>query len=159
MITCTFEKGHTAHLRHVVVHAIVEKDGMLLLVRRAPDLTEGGKWSLPSGFLDRDETNEVCVVRELREETGWQGEVTQLFRIITSPTRRNDERQNIAFVYIVKPLVKVGEPDSESTDVAWAPIDTMKHNYPLDSLAFDHGESVGLYIKCRKKPFPLPLLS
>lgn len=158
MITCTFEKGHTANLRHVVVHAIVEKDGKLLLVRRAPDLTEGGKWSLPSGFVDRDETNEACVVRELREETGWQGEVLHLFRIITDPKRRNDERQNVAFVYIVKPHVKAGEPDSESTGVAWAPIATLEKDYPLESLAFDHGETIGHYQRHREKTLILPLI-
>jgi len=56
MINCTFENGNKASLRHVVVHAIVEMDGKLLLIKRSNELLEGGKWSLPSGFLDRDET-------------------------------------------------------------------------------------------------------
>jgi len=43
MIECTFESGSRASLRHVVVHAIVERDGALLLVRRAPHLSEGDK--------------------------------------------------------------------------------------------------------------------
>ena len=55
MVTCTFESGARAALRHVVVHAVVERDGALLLVKRAAHLTEGGKWGLPGGFLDRDE--------------------------------------------------------------------------------------------------------
>ena len=59
MIRCTFESGTAATLRHVVLHAVVEKDGALLLVRRAERLTEGGKWGLPGGFLDRDETLEL----------------------------------------------------------------------------------------------------
>ena len=159
MITCTFEKGHTTHLRHVVVHAIAEKDGKILLVKRAPDLTEGGKWSLPSGFVDRDETCDESVVRELFEETGWEGNVTALFRIITNPKRRNDERQNIAFVYLIKPIAMTGEPDNESTDVTWAPIATLEKDYPADTLAFDHGETMSLYLRYRVKPFPLPLLA
>src|SRR5207249_6056868 len=81
MITCTFEDGHAARLRHVVVHAIVERAGALLLVRRAPYLSEGGRWGLPGGFLDRDERLVDGVLRELREETGWTGEVRRLFRI------------------------------------------------------------------------------
>jgi hypothetical protein len=36
MITCRFENGAPAALRHVVVHAIIERNGALLLVRRAP---------------------------------------------------------------------------------------------------------------------------
>ena len=69
MITCTFENGKEASLRHrVVVHAIVEKDGKLLLVKRSQKISEGGKWSLPSGFLDRDETAAQAVLRELRRK-------------------------------------------------------------------------------------------
>ena len=52
MITCMFESGSPASLRHVVVHAIVERDGALLLVKRAPHLSEGGKWGLPGGSVD-----------------------------------------------------------------------------------------------------------
>jgi 8-oxo-dGTP diphosphatase len=74
MITCLFENGGRALLRHVVVHAVVERDGALLLIRRAPHLSEGDKWGLPGGFLDRDETLTQGVLRELREETGWTGQ-------------------------------------------------------------------------------------
>jgi len=81
MITCTFEHGSRAGLRHVVVHAVVERDGALLLVKRAKHLSEGGKWGLPGGFLDRDERLVDGVLRELREETGWTGEVRALLRI------------------------------------------------------------------------------
>jgi hypothetical protein len=44
MGTCTFESGARAALRHVVVHAVVERGGARLLVKRAAHLTEGGKW-------------------------------------------------------------------------------------------------------------------
>ena len=70
MINCRFENGRPASLRHVVVHAVVERDGALLLVKRAAHLSEGGKWGLPGGFLDRDERLVDGVLRELRGETG-----------------------------------------------------------------------------------------
>ena len=84
MITCRFENGRSATLRHVVVHAVVERGGALLLVKRAPTLSEGGKWGLPGGFLDRDERLVDGVLRELREETGWSGEVRALLRVTMS---------------------------------------------------------------------------
>lgn len=65
MITCTFENGNRASLRHVVLHAVVERDGALLLVKRAPHVSEAGKWGLPGGFLDRDETLAAGALREL----------------------------------------------------------------------------------------------
>jgi ADP-ribose pyrophosphatase YjhB (NUDIX family) len=155
LITCAFEDGKRALLRHVVVHAIVERDGALLLVKRAPHLSEGGKWGLPGGFLDRDERVIDGALRELREETGWTGEVRYLLRINSRPDRPREDRQNVAFEFVIAPLQRVGEPDHESTAVDWVPLDRLP---ALESLAFDHGETVAIYLAARGKPQPLPIL-
>lgn len=155
MITCNFEDGGKASLRHVVVHAIVEQSGKILLAKRAEKLLEGGKWSLPSGFLDRDETAADCAIRELREETGWSGEVVCLFKINTNPRRPHEDRQNIAIEFIVKALEKVGEGDWESTDIQWFSPEELP---PLDELAFDHGDTVRSYLAYREKQFSLPIV-
>jgi len=155
MIICAFENNNKANLRHVVVHAIIEMDGKLLLEKRQGDLLESGKWSLPAGFLDRDETAAQGIVREVKEETGWGSEVISLFRINTNPNRPHEDRQNIAIEFLVKPLKKTGEPDHESSKVEWIPIDKL---IPFDDFAFDHGESIRLYLKYRKTPFPLPIM-
>ena len=155
MITCTFEDGHPALLRHVVVHAIVERGGALLLVRRAPHLSEGGKWGLPGGFLDRDERLVEGVLRELREETGWTGEVRRLLRINSRPDRPREDRQNVAIEFVIEPLARVGTPDSETTAVEWIPIERLP---ALDSLAFDAGETIRLYLAARDRPDRTPIL-
>ena len=154
MITCRFARGNTAGLRHVVVHALVERDGALLLVKRAPHLGEGGKWGLPGGFLDRDENVAAGALRELLEETGWTGEVAALLRINSRPDRPGDE-QNVAFDFVITPHAQVGAPDDESTAVEWIPIERLP---PLETLAFDHGESVALYLRVRGRPAPPPML-
>ncbi|MEK7129427.1 MAG: NUDIX domain-containing protein [Patescibacteria group bacterium] len=156
MITCTFENGKKVSLRHVVVHAIVEKNGALLLEKRTGDLLESGKWGLPSGFLERDETASQCIIRELEEETGWTGEVISLFRVNTNPDRPAEDRQNVALDFLVRPTKKIGEPDHESSKVEWIAIDKF---LPFDQFAFDHGESIRLYLNYRKHRFPLPLLN
>lgn len=155
MISCTFENGNKASLRHVVVHAIIELDGKLLLEKRQGDLLETGKWSLPAGFLNRDETSAQGIVREVKEETGWESEVISLFRLNTKPDRPHEDRQNIAIEFLVRPIKKTGEPDTESSKVEWISIDKL---IPLEDFAFDHGETIGLYLKYRKNPFPLPLV-
>jgi len=155
MFTCIFEDGGKASFRHVVVHALVEKDNSLLLVKRAGSILESGKWSLPSGFLDRDETAAECALRELKEETGWKGKVIALFRINSNPDRPHEDRQNVALEFLIKPLRKVGEPDQESSKVEWIPITKL---LPFTDFAFDHGQSIELYLKYRKQPFPLPQL-
>jgi ADP-ribose pyrophosphatase YjhB (NUDIX family) len=153
MITCTFESGARAALRHVVVHAVVERDGALLLVRRAPHLSEGGKWGLPGGFLDRDERLVDGVLRELREETGWTGEVRRLLRVNSRPDRPREDRQNVAFDFLITPRERVGEPDRESTAVEWVPIDRLPS---LESLAFDHGETIRRYLAMRERADEAP---
>jgi len=155
MITCTFEDGGYAGLRHVVVHAIVEKDGALLLEKRAGPILETGKWGLPSGFLDRDETAAQGILRELKEETGWSGKIISLFRVNSKPNRPKEDRQNVSLDFLVKPIEKIGEPDHESSKIEWIPIEKL---LSPEDLAFDHGESIGLYLKYRQKPFPLPIL-
>jgi ADP-ribose pyrophosphatase YjhB (NUDIX family) len=155
MITCTFENGGKALLRHVVTHAIVEKDGALLLVKRAGPVLETGKWGLPAGFLDRDETAGKGILRELLEETGWRGEIISLFRINSKPDRPKEDRQNVALDFLVKPIEKIGEPDHESSKVEWIPIEKL---LPLSEFAFDHGKTIALYLKYRTKAFPIPIL-
>ncbi len=51
------------------VSVLIEQDGRVLLVRRAiePGL---GHWSLPSGFIEWDESPDTAAVREVAEETG-----------------------------------------------------------------------------------------
>lgn len=155
MITCTFEKGITAHLRHVVVHTIVEKDGAILLEKRTGDILETGKWCLPSGFLELNETAEEGALRELREETGWEGQIISLFHIISNPNRPGEDRQNVALEFLVKPTKQVGIPDHESSKVEWIPINQL---FSFDQFAFDHGKSIELYLKYRQKSFPLPII-
>ena len=53
----------------VGVSVLVELEGRLLLVCRAVDPGQG-KWSLPSGFIEWDESPEEAAARECVEETG-----------------------------------------------------------------------------------------
>lgn len=155
MLTCTFEDGGKANLRHVVVHGIIEKQGKILLVKRANGLLESGKWGIISGFLNQNETAETGVIREVKEETGWDCEVLKLFRINTNPVRPNDRnRQSVAIEFILRPIKQTGYPDRESSKVEWIPVEKL---FPFTEFAFDHGQTINLFRKYLKKPFLLPL--
>ena len=53
----------------VAAVVLATHDGKLVLVRR--DISPAiGRWSLPSGYVDRGEAVEDAVVREVKEETG-----------------------------------------------------------------------------------------
>ena len=53
-----------------VAGCYLEIDGKLLLLQRAEGNLEPGKWSVPAGKLEYNETPEKAAVRELFEETG-----------------------------------------------------------------------------------------
>ena len=89
------------------------------------------------------------------QETGWEGEIVALLRINSLPNRRHEDRQNVAFDFLVTPIREVGEPDDESSAIAWVPIGDLP---PLDTLAFDHGDSVAWYLQHRHVGFPPPVV-
>jgi len=48
--------------------------GEILLVKRGVEPGRG-KWALPSGFIEIEETPEEACLRELKEETGLEGKI------------------------------------------------------------------------------------
>ena len=144
MIKCTFEDDKGASLRHVIVDTLVLTGNKLLLVKRAKKLTEGGKWGLAGGFLDRDEYLIDAVRREVLEETGWKGKDVNLLEVVDNPKRGNEDRQNVAFVYTCQAVKKVGKGDDESEDQQWFRLNKLP---PADKIAFDHLEMIRFYLK------------
>lgn len=60
---------------------ITDDDRRILLIRRA----DSGNWALPGGTLVLGESISDCAVREVREETGLDIEVTGIVGIYTDP--------------------------------------------------------------------------
>src|SRR3990167_9505752 len=143
MINCTFENGRKASLRHVVVDAITVKDQKILLIRRALQLSNGGKWAIPGGFLDRDETCEQAVLRELKEEAGLTGKIVRLVTITDNPKRKNEDRQNVAFVYQIKARGEIKVDPEEVTEAKWFESSQLPKE---KDFAFDHFEIIQKYL-------------
>jgi mutator protein MutT len=52
------------------VGCFLEYDGRFLILQRALGQPQEGKWGLPAGGVEKGETEEEAVIREVREETG-----------------------------------------------------------------------------------------
>ena len=53
-----------------VAVAVIRHEGRLLISQRMPNDSFGGFWEFPGGKMDRGETMELCLAREIREELG-----------------------------------------------------------------------------------------
>lgn len=158
MIICKFEKGNLADpgLRHGTIDAIIHKDDEILLIQRAEHLLEGGKWATPGGFFDRGENLFECVKREVLEETGFDSNVKTFLAIMDIPNRRNDDRDNISFVFEVELLEKFDNHDDEVDGMEWFNI----YDKELESkMAFDHFAYVKILQKMKEERLSFPLFA
>ena len=155
MIKCILENGHEASFRHVTADVIiVNEKNEILLVRRASNLVNGGKYAIPGGFVDRDETVIEAGIREVLEETGYEVKPSLLLRVADNPDRAQEDRQNIGFFYIAN--VRGGEKalNSEVSEISWFKLNQLPNK---DQFAFDHYETIQLYIKYLEKKFSVPV--
>jgi 8-oxo-dGTP diphosphatase len=159
MITCTFENNNKSSLRHITVNAIVIKNNQVLLGKRGSfngkPIIESGKWGLLGGFFARDEDLIQAVKREVMEESGWEINNLQLFRINDNPQRPKEDRQNVDMIFIVKAVKQIKTSDEEVSQLQWFDLEKL----PLkEEIAFDHGDNLEKYKKYLKEKFLLPIL-
>lgn len=155
MITCTFENGNKASLRHVTVDVLVLQDDKVLLVKRAEKLLEGGKWGLIGGFVDRDENLIQAAEREIHEESGYRVKDMTFLCVRHNPDRPHEDRQNISFVFFCTAVAKEGESDWEVTDQQWFTFDNLPEK---GMIAFDHIKNIELYQQYKRNEIAIPLL-
>ncbi|HEX4774200.1 MAG TPA: NUDIX hydrolase [Candidatus Saccharimonadales bacterium] len=156
MITCTFEDGGKAFLRHITADVLLLRDNKILLVKRSMKLSEGGKWGLTGGYMERDETLAEGATREVYEESGWTLRGLTLLTINDNPNRPKEDRQNISMIYFAQAVEQTGEPDWESDEIRWFPLDKLPAR---DQIAFDHADSIDLYKKYLAENLSLPIIS
>ncbi len=104
----------------------------VLLIRRkhAPF---AGRWAIPGGFVDMDESLETAARRELREETGV--EAAQLVQLHTFGDPGRDPRgRTISVVYLARVTQSAVQPQAadDAAEADWFPLDRPPE------LAFDH---------------------
>jgi ADP-ribose pyrophosphatase YjhB (NUDIX family) len=114
--------------------AITNQDGEILLIRRS----DNDNWAMPGGAVELGESLTQAAVRETREETGIDCEVTGLSGIYTNPahvtlyTSNGEVRQEFSIVLTARATGGQPTPSSESSEVRWVARDDLG-GYDMDA--------------------------
>lgn len=117
------------YAREIAVDAVAIRRRRIVLIKRGrpPDR---GKWALPGGLLDWDESVEEAVLRELTEETGLVGALGRLVGVYSDPTRSLEQRVTIVYEVVIRGGVLTAGGDAR--DARWFSLRR------LPALAADH---------------------
>lgn len=117
------------------------EDDCVLVVQRGkgtPDPEHVGKYCLPCGYVDFDETCIQAAARELKEETGITISNLEFKLVNVNDNPESDKRQNITFRYIVKSLSSKEELEKQFTT-------KNSEENEISSIRFINLEDVDLY--------------
>jgi len=113
------------------VDAVIVSAGRgLVLVRRGrPPFA--GRWALPGGFVDPEESCEAACVREAAEETGLVVEVCGLLGVYSGPGR-DPRGATASAAYLCRPVAGEVAGGDDAAEARWfTDLDGVE-------LAFDH---------------------
>ncbi|MEL6306890.1 MAG: GNAT family N-acetyltransferase [Chloroflexota bacterium] len=96
------------------VGMLIEMDGGLVLIKRGHP-PHKGEWTLPSGFVEADESAEEAAIREAEEETGLKVEIIELANINSFP--EGPPVSGIMIFYRMRPVGGTLQAGDDAVDV------------------------------------------
>ena len=113
----------------VAAGALVQRDGQVVLVRRAV-VPRRGYWALPAGYMEYDERPEEAAVREVCEETGLRVAITGVLDVypMEGPNGRG-----IIVVYWANWLEGELTPADDVSDARWFGPEALPEPLAFDS--------------------------
>ncbi|MDR2014811.1 MAG: NUDIX domain-containing protein [Azoarcus sp.] len=126
------------------VHVLCEREGRVLLLRRAGTGFFDGLYSLPGGHLEQEESILQAAARELEEETGLHTEPGGLAWLGVIHRRSDTNRIDFflrALCWQGEPILR--EPDKCSGMGWFARNDLPKETVPYVEVALEAGECAG----------------
>jgi 8-oxo-dGTP diphosphatase len=128
----------------LTVDAVVLRDGRksereVLLIRRGEEPWKGC-WAFPGGFVDYGEDPETAVVRELAEECGVEGKVTEIISVRGEPGR--DPRGHIVTIFYAVEVAPESVPvaGDDAAHAEWVALSEVD----LEEMGADHAEVIKL---------------
>ncbi|MGI5860627.1 MAG: NUDIX hydrolase [Myxococcales bacterium] len=153
----TYEHPRPALTVDCVVFGMDDEDLKVLLIERGVEPFKG-RWALPGGFVQLDESLEDAARRELKEETGLEKVFLEQLYTFGEPGRDPRGRVvSVAYYALVKLADYTVQAATDASGAAWFPV------WDTPSLAFDHGRVLETALerlrgKVRYKPLGFELL-
>lgn len=121
-------KCETIHYQNpkIITGCLIEHDNKILLCRRAIE-PQAGKWTLPAGFMENNETCEQGAVRETQEEANAEVSDIKLYTVFDIP-----HISQVYMIYRAKLNSLDFYPGSESLEVKLF----NRNEIPWQELAF-----------------------
>lgn len=132
-ILCSFENPKPT------ATAIIIRDGKVLVAKRNQEPLKG-QWDFLGGYLQKGETPEQALKRELQEELGVEIQLTFIGTFPGTDSYKEYQYPVLSFAYLVE---FQGEPrlNHENSELAWVPLKE------LNTIAFDSNQKILAHLK------------
>ena len=131
----------------IIVGGVIEKDGKFLLVQEAQEKCRG-KWNIPAGHLDPNETIYEGAKREVFEECGCKVEITGVLQIGNNLVENNTWISVIFKTKLLEDNIKFNK--DEILDVKWF---TYEEILSMKDLLRSYGWITDAITACRNNKY------
>lgn len=124
-----------SHGNHKIIPAsylVLVRDGKVLLLRRFNTSYEDGKYSIPAGHVEEEETFTQCIIREAKEEIGVtvQPEDLKVVHVMQRIGKEVEDKERLDIFFTADKWdneVENKEPE-KCDDLSWFDIDNPPDN-------------------------------
>lgn len=97
----------------------------------------GGHWAFPKGHVEDGETEVETALREIKEETGLNTDLSTAFRKSVNYSPAPDVMKEVVYFIAFAHTETLEKQDAEVTDFAWMPF-----NEALQAITYDNDKSI-----------------
>ncbi len=110
------------------IYLILIRDNKVLLLKRQNTGYEDGKYGLPAGHLEDNETIREGLKREIKEEIGIDINVDDLMLVHTMHRKEEDTRVDFFFEVSRYEGTPLNAEHEKCSDLSWFPLDNLPSN-------------------------------
>lgn len=139
-------------MKNIIVGVCIKKEGKILMVQEARKKVYK-MWNFPMGHLDAEETIFEGAKREVKEETGYEVELTSIISIQNYPNK-----ENIKITFNANIIDgDISYDKNEVLDVKWISIEELENMTSKELRAYNSSRDI---IKDAKenKEYPLEII-